>query len=149
MDTAVFDAMAHAVLRDASEAPFPRHPLMSPKVQTWVSSKIEAHSRDIVGLGLAAAIFGAWLATLPLMFAQPSTLVPSVLGSGGGNLVASAAAIFAFRTWITTGLFVTVHDAIHGQVCPSFRKLNHVLGAICAFCYASFSYKLLYREHWR
>ncbi len=100
-------------------------------------------SRDGVGLGLAALIFGAWAATLPLLFAQPERLMPCILPSWAPP-GASTLAIMAARTWLTTGLFVTVHDAIHGQVAPSFKRVNHSLGALCAFCYASFSYKSLY-----
>lgn len=120
-------------------------------VKSRIATKVRAGrrlSRDGVGLLLAALIFGAWVATLPLLFAQPERLMPRVLPSwappGASTLV-----IMAARTWLTTGLFVTVHDAIHGQVAPSFKRVNHSLGALCAFCYASFSYNSLYRDHWR
>jgi len=119
-----------------------------------LASQFAAHGKDIVGLSLALVISAAWFFTLPLMFAQPTVMMPNLFKSSSGALegvlsVASVVVVMATRTWITTGLFVTVHDAIHGQVSPSFKKLNHVIGSICAFCYASFSYKLLYRDHWR
>ena len=114
-------------------------------------------SRDAVGLALAALIFLVWLATLPLMFAQPGSMVPNVFTYFGGPpalgskvfTCLSTAVLMLCRTWVTTGLFVTTHDAIHFQVCPTFQRLNHLIGAVCAFCYASFSYKRLFRDHWR
>jgi len=159
LDTFAINAMAHAVLRDVHAPEF--MPLLVDN-QRWawprwfaarrLASELAPYSRDIVGLSLASLIFGVWLATLALMFAQPESVMPNVfvgLGQGGLAKLASAAAVFVFRAWVTTGLFVTVHDAIHGQVTPSFSKLNHLIGSVLAFCYASFSYKLLYRDHWR
>jgi len=122
------------------------------------SRKLSSYSRDVVGISLAILLFSAWCLTLPLMFSQPTAVMPNVfrrftpLAAAAFERplsIASLILVMLARTWITTGLFVTVHDAIHGQVTPSFRKLNHAIGSICAFCYASFSYKRLYRDHWQ
>jgi fatty acid desaturase len=31
-------------------------------------------------------------------------------------------------TFFYTGIFITAHDAMHGLVSPSYRKLNDVIG---------------------
>ncbi|WZN65237.1 beta-carotene ketolase/oxygenase CrtW [Chloropicon roscoffensis] len=156
VDTTAITAMAHGMLREVHAsgfAPLIVEPTFAPR--RILSELGSAYPRDVVGLGLAATIFGGWLTTLPLMFAQPEAALPNLfagLGLAPGPLAAalpaaSAVLVMAFRTWITTGVFVTVHDAIHGQVAPSFPRVNHLVGSVCAFCYASFSYKLLYRDH--
>jgi len=145
LDTSVYDAVGLPLDLHAAENRYRTH--RSPAAS--LAAAVRPYSRDIVGLLLAALIFGAWLVTLPMMFVQPERVMPTLFGDSRLGVVASTIVLMAARTWITTGLFVTVHDAIHGQVSPSFRRLNHALGAVCSFCYASFSYKLLYRDHWR
>lgn len=130
------------------------------KVQHWnilLRRTVTRYSQDIVGLSLAFFIFVSWASTLWLLFCQPDKMIPSIFGNFGTNSmilngtlsVVSVISLMAIRIWLTTGLFVTVHDAIHGVVSPNNLKVNHAVGTIFAFCYASFSYKLLYRDHWR
>jgi len=125
------------------------------------TSPVLKYRRDAIGLALASGLFGAWLLTLLPIFAPAVVGGPALpdvfttlLGRDPESLsaacrAASTALYFALRVWLTTGLFVTVHDAIHHQVAPRFRRLNHGIGAALAFCYASFPYTALYRDHWR
>ncbi len=53
------------------------------------------------------------------------------------------------RTYIQTGLFIVVHDAIHGAVLPRNYRCNHGIGQLCLTLYALLSYKKLFRNHWR
>lgn len=66
--------------------------------------------------------------------------LPASLGLGLGHIF--------FQTFLTTGLFVTVHDAIHGLVCPAQDKLNRLLGICFATAYAGLSYGQLSQNHW-
>jgi beta-carotene ketolase (CrtW type) len=55
-----------------------------------------------------------------------------------------------FILWLTflyTGLFITAHDAMHGTVCPQSKMINNLLGTLCVWLYALFSFKRLLREH--
>lgn len=45
-----------------------------------------------------------------------------------------------------TGLFITAHDAMHGTVTPN-KKLNRLIGYLCAFLYAGFFYANLFIKH--
>jgi beta-carotene/zeaxanthin 4-ketolase len=51
------------------------------------------------------------------------------------------------RTFLSTGLFITAHDAMHGSVCPDIPKLNHGIGAIALMLYALLPYKMLLKKH--
>jgi beta-carotene/zeaxanthin 4-ketolase len=51
------------------------------------------------------------------------------------------------RTFLSTGLFITAHDAMHGSVLPGNPKLNHGIGAIALRLYALLPYKLLLKKH--
>jgi beta-carotene ketolase (CrtW type) len=150
------------VIQNDYESDFPSDPRQLKQVlerclsRTSARKLLSSYSRDLVGILLAVLLFSAWCLTLPLMFSQPDAVMPNIFSrfshlaaSGRPFRLASIVGVMLARTWFTTGLFVTVHDAIHGQVSPNFRRLNHTIGSICAFCYASFSYKLLYRDHWQ
>lgn len=50
------------------------------------------------------------------------------------------------QTHLFTGIFITLHDSIHGTVAPG-RKLNRVIGYICAKLFAFNNYSRLSRLH--
>jgi beta-carotene ketolase (CrtW type) len=52
-----------------------------------------------------------------------------------------------WMTLLFTGLFITVHDSMHGTVLPGNRFVNNSIGAISIFFYALFSYKKLKEKH--
>lgn len=51
------------------------------------------------------------------------------------------------QTFLSTGLFITCHDSIHGLVSRHHPKLNEALGRIAIFLYAGFSYSKLQEAH--
>ncbi len=51
------------------------------------------------------------------------------------------------RTFLQTGLFITVHDAMHGILCSQHRRLNTGLGTLAAALYALLPYKQLLIKH--
>jgi beta-carotene ketolase (CrtW type) len=85
-------------------------------------------------------VFGLWAASLALL-----------LEIGAARLwSASPAAIVVgmlVRTYLTTGLFITAHDAMHGAVSRS-RPLNRLVGTLAAFSFAAMSYRKLARNHY-
>jgi beta-carotene/zeaxanthin 4-ketolase len=55
--------------------------------------------------------------------------------------------LVCWQTWLYTGLFITAHDAMHGNVCE-LPWLNRSIGQLCLWLYAGFDYpKLLVKHH--
>lgn len=51
------------------------------------------------------------------------------------------------QTHLYTGLFITAHDAMHGAVSASNKKLNNAIGWLAATLFAYNSYKKLFPKH--
>lgn len=51
------------------------------------------------------------------------------------------------QTFLYTGLFITAHDAMHGNIIPSNKKINDFIGVLAVTLYACFDYKELLRKH--
>jgi beta-carotene/zeaxanthin 4-ketolase len=56
--------------------------------------------------------------------------------------------LVGWQTWIYTGLFITAHDTMHGNVCES-PKLNRSIGQLCLWLYAGFDYSQLALKHYQ
>jgi beta-carotene ketolase (CrtW type) len=96
------------------------------------------------GLALASIILLGWILNLALMIgiwnhgsqvAEFSTTI--WLGFGFCVLI---------QCFLCTGLFITAHDAMHRSIHPN-PKINHAVGALCAFLYAGFWYPKLLKNH--
>lgn len=92
------------------------------------------------GIITAIGIIAAWAGVLLLGF--------SLHIHGPWELFASAPVI-ALQTFLNTGLFITAHDAMHGTLAPTNRRLNDALGRLSVILYALFSYDALRKEHKR
>ena len=98
-----------------------------------------ADSRNpVIGLLLAAAVIGAWLA----------------IHVGGiffwhwrPELIPLTALLVLVQAWLSTGLFIIAHDCMHGSLAPGRRKLNRVIGTLCLGAYAALSYRALLPKH--
>lgn len=96
-------------------------------------------TRPYAGLLPALTIIFLWLGSLAALFMQPA---PDAISDA--LWVVSA---MAWMTFLSTGLFITAHDAMHGTVAPASRRLNDTAGAIAVGLYALFSYRKLHRKH--
>lgn len=91
-----------------------------------------------IGVGLAALIVGTWLGVHAwAMFAFSITwaswpLVPL---------------IFALQCWLSVGMFIVAHDAMHGSLAPGRPRLNGAIGATVLFLYAGFGWRTLRDAH--
>jgi beta-carotene/zeaxanthin 4-ketolase len=91
-----------------------------------------------VGLALAAVIVAGWLAIHVggIFFwrwhagTAPLALLP-----------------IAAQAWLSTGLFIVAHDAMHGSLAPGHRRLNKIVGTACLLLYAGLSYGALRPKH--
>jgi len=98
-----------------------------------------AHPRQAAtGLALTAAIVAAWLAIHVggIFFWQWSIAGLPV-----------ALALIAVQAWLSTGLFIVAHDAMHGSLVPRHPALNRLLGTLCLGLYAALSYSQLQPQH--
>lgn len=92
------------------------------------------------GVAYALLIVALWISTLIV------SLVPEYLLSAWS--IAALLGIMAVRTFLSTGLFIVAHDAIHGTVAPRLPRLNDAIGRLAAFIYAFFPFRKLASHHW-
>jgi beta-carotene ketolase (CrtW type) len=91
-----------------------------------------------VGVVVASTVLLVWLGSLAALLLRgvagmsPALVVLLVLG----------------RTWLTTGLFITAHDAMHGSV-SRHRFVNDAFGSVACFLFAAMSYRRLVHNHGR
>lgn len=92
----------------------------------------------LVGAALALSIGGCWLAIHAYaMFVfrltwdnWPLALVMAVV-----------------QCWLSVGVFIVCHDAMHGSLVPGRPRLNSVIGAVLLALYAGFAWKQLRDAH--
>ncbi|PIO48986.1 MAG: fatty acid desaturase [[Chlorobium] sp. 445] len=88
-----------------------------------------------MGVLIGLSIIMLWLAHLIYLFSSPLswTTLQSYLH-------------LAVQGYLTTGLFITAHDAMHGSV-SSLRWLNHAIGACACWLFGAMSYRRLLEHH--
>ena len=89
------------------------------------------------GPAIAAAIVAAWGGTLALLLTA---------GTGGLHPALWLPAILV-QTFLHTGLFITAHDAMHGNVSREHPAINDAIGRLATLLYALFSYAKLREKH--
>lgn len=96
--------------------------------------------QTLIGGGLALGIVAGWLA-LHLWsmwrFSVDATTWPLVLP------------IALLQCWLSVGLFIVAHDAMHGSLLPGRRKLNGAIGAALLFLYAGFAWRRMRDAHFQ
>ncbi len=90
------------------------------------------------GLALAAAIVGGWL-TLHVWGV--------FFHAWSGIDWLRAPLLVALQAWLSTGLFIVAHDAIHGSLAPGRPRLNAAIGQLCVGLYAGFRFTRLAASH--
>ncbi|ANU08495.1 fatty acid desaturase [Paraurantiacibacter namhicola] len=91
-----------------------------------------------IGLALAAAIFAGWLGLhiyAMFVFELSWTTLPLAL------------VMAAVQCWLSVGLFIVSHDAMHGSLAPGSARLNSVIGGALLFLYAGFGWKKMRDAH--
>lgn len=90
------------------------------------------------GFIIAMSVMTAWIAAVVL----------GVLGLNplAGTLGADILWV-GLTLWLTTGLFITAHDSMHGLVLPKHRTANAWVGRIALLLYAGLSYDRLLKGH--
>lgn len=102
------------------------------------SGRAGARRQALTGLTLAALVFGGWLLLhLYAMFAFELTWSSLPL----------ALLMAAVQCWLSVGLFIISHDAMHGSLVPGSRHLNSAIGASLLFLYAGFIWPKMREAH--
>ena len=104
------------------------------------SNQVFANSRrqGLIGLSLCALVFGSWLALhLWALFAFKITASNWLL----------VLPIFSIQCWLSVGMFIIAHDAMHGSLVPGQARVNAVIGALLMFIYAGFGWRKLRDAH--
>ena len=104
-------------------------------------STVPAHpdATDRRGLAVAVVVIALWMLSL-----IPALLLP--LSPAPSSILAGVVLVLV-RTFLSTGLFITAHDAMHGLVAPGRPRLNDLIGAVCTRLYAFFSFRRLRTAH--
>ena len=91
-----------------------------------------------IGVALSAAIVGAWLTIhiVGIFFWRWSVTTAPV-----------AVVAVVVQTWLSTGLFIVAHDAMHHALAPRYPRLNRAIGTTCLALYACLSYAALLPRH--
>lgn len=50
-------------------------------------------------------------------------------------------------SWLSVGLFIIAHDAMHGSLCPAKQRAGRATGALALWLYAGFSLRRLLPKH--
>ena len=102
-------------------------------------SKSRALQRDgHIGLVIAGAIILAWL-TIHIggVFFWRWSIATAPL----------AVLVMLVQSWLSTGLFIIAHDAMHGALAAGRPQLNRRIGTLCLALYAGLSYAALLPKH--
>lgn len=92
-----------------------------------------------IGLALAFAIVGAWVAV------HVGAVYRLDLGTGLGLAVAPLAA--ALQCWLCVGLFIVAHDAMHGSLAPFRPRVNRAVGRLALMLYGGIWYDAIVARH--
>ncbi|SDX30761.1 fatty acid desaturase [Paracoccus sanguinis] len=90
-----------------------------------------------VSVALAVAIVAAWL----------GLHVHAVWFLDAPAHPVRAALCLIGLTWLSVGLFIVAHDAMHGAILPGRPRLNAAIGRLALTLYAGFSWPKLMRHH--
>ena len=94
--------------------------------------------QSLIGLALAALIFSVWLSVhIWAMF---------VLRIDATNWFV-VPPVFALQCWLSVGMFIVAHDAMHGSLVPGSQRFGQAVGAVLLFLYAGFGWRRMRDAH--
>lgn len=91
-----------------------------------------------IGLALAGVIAGAWL----------TIHIGGIFFWNWSVATAPYAVLLvALQCWLSTGLFIVAHDAMHGALAPGKPRLNRTIGTVLLGMYAGLDYRAMAPQH--
>lgn len=103
-----------------------------------LSTNKPSKNQGAIGLALAATILLCWLI---------GHVVGVFLYKFGTHSWLTAPLLIALQCWLYVGLFIVAHDCMHGSLVPYRPSVNRVIGQLCLFLYAGFSFDALKEKH--
>lgn len=101
-------------------------------------SRPDVRALGRANVAVAATIAGVWLAIhFGGIFAFPLTLATWPL----------AVPLVLLQTWLSTGLFITAHDCMHGSFAPGRPAVNRAVGRTMLMLYAGLDYDRMLPNH--
>ncbi len=95
-------------------------------------------TQGAIGIMLAALIAGGWL------FIHFYGMF--VFELSWANLPV-ALAMAVVQCWLSVGVFIVCHDAMHGSLVPGAKRFNSAIGAVLLALYAGFAWRTLRDAH--
>lgn len=97
---------------------------------------MNATRQSWIGVSLALAIIAAWLAlhVFGIFFMDLGQPLPALL-------------LLAALSWLSVGVYIVAHDAMHGSLCPANRTAGNAIGAAAVWLYAGFTFQKLVPKH--
>ncbi|WP_279482969.1 fatty acid desaturase [Aureimonas sp. SK2] len=123
--------MADAIVLPAAERA--AHPASGPPARPALRPFQAA-----IGLTLAACVLVSWIAI------HVAAVFFLDLGWRTAPLVPI---IVAVQCWLTVGLFIVAHDAMHGSLVPGRPRVNSAIGAFILTIYAGFAWRKVRSAH--
>jgi beta-carotene ketolase (CrtW type) len=91
-----------------------------------------------IGLGLTAAIVAGWIA----LHVWSVFLLPI-----GGATWLLVPVVMLAQCWLSVGMFIAAHDAMHGSLAPGHRRTNAAIGGFVLALYAGFGWRRMRDAH--
>jgi len=110
---------------------------VTPKTDYLTQRKAELRYRFIIGLSLCALITSAWIFNHILSF--------YILSFNTALLLSPI--IIPLQCWLSAGLFIIGHDAMHGSLAPFRPKINRFIGRFVMLLYAGIWWDDLVPNH--
>jgi beta-carotene ketolase (CrtW type) len=101
-------------------------------------TRAQQRRQTAMGIGLALLIIGAFLA-----LHVHAVFFHSLEGAG---LLLAVPLVLAL-TWLSVGLFIVAHDAMHGSLAPGWPAVNRWVGRVSLLLYAGFWMDRLQPKH--
>jgi beta-carotene ketolase (CrtW type) len=98
----------------------------------------DSGTQTAIGVALAVLIAGSWLgihAYAMFVFELNWASLPLAL------------AMAAVQCWLSVGVFIVCHDAMHGSLTPTRPQIANRIGAVLLFLYAGFEWRAMRAAH--
>ena len=103
---------------------------------------MSAARQSFIGMLLAALIIAAWtcLHVFAVFFFDQAGAPPA-------QTVLSALLLMLALTWLSVGMYIVAHDAMHGSLCISRPAAGDMAGRLALLLYAGFSFGSIRPKH--
>ncbi|KLI64170.1 fatty acid desaturase [Aurantiacibacter marinus] len=110
----------------------------NPAISNSYARNPQRTAQAAIGLALAILIAGGWLGLhfyAIFVFELNWSNIPAALG------------IALVQCWLSVGVFIISHDAMHGSLVPGWKRLNGAIGGALLFLYAGFGWRKMREAH--